>query len=119
MSTSVIKDSLPELDRQTLDFIFDHVYDICGMPGESQAPEVGKLSDLLEILKALQGFNYRHRLDDACDLYPLVGGPLGLDCNCNSEGYFLWLAMLLAIDDLYELNDAGLTQAVHRISVRK
>ena len=57
MSTSKLEDSLPELDGQTLDFIFDHVYDIFGMPGESQAPEARKLSDLLEILKALQGFN--------------------------------------------------------------
>ena len=119
MSTSKLKDSLPELDGQTLDFIFDHVYDIFGMPGESQAPEAGKLFDLLEILKALQGFNYHHRLNEISDLYRLVSAPLGIDPNSNSEGTTLWLAMLQAVKDLYNFSPRELMDAIGRIRVRK
>lgn len=119
MSTSKLKDSLPELDDQTLDFIFDHVYDNFGMPGESQAPETGKRSDLLKILKALQEFNYHHRLNEIGDLYRLAAGPLSIDLNSNSEGSILWLAMLQAIRDLYNLSQKELKEAVGRIRVRK
>ena len=119
MSTSKLKDSLPELDGQTLDFIFDHVYDIVGMPGESQAPENGKLVDLLEILKSLQGFNYHHRLNEISDLYRLAAGPLGIDPNSNSEGSILWLAMLQAVKDLYNLSQKELKEAIGRIIIRK
>ena len=119
MSISKLKDSLPDLDGRTLDFIFDHVYDILGMPGEGQDPEAEKLSDLIKVLKALQGFNYRHRLDETCELYRMAAGPLGMDPNSNSEGSLLWLAMLLAIKDAYGLHDAELKQAVGRINIRK
>lgn len=119
MSLTKLRNSLPALNGESLDFIFDHVYDIIGMPGKSQAPESGELSDLLKILKALQEFNYHHRLNEIGDLYQLAAGPLGIDLNSNSEGSILWLAMLQAIKDLYNLSQKELKESVDRIRVRK
>lgn len=117
MSSSKLKDSLPELDGQALDFIFNHVYDIVEMPGESRAPKTGKLSDLLEVLKALQRFNYHHRPDDTRKLF----GPMSKHFNfeCNSDGTTLWLSLLLAIKELYGFTDTNLNLLVQSSRVRQ
>jgi len=117
MSTSKLKDSLPELDGQTLDFIFDHVYDIVEMPGETRTTEDGKLSDLLEVLKALQGFNYRHRPDDTRVLF----GPMSKHFNFerNSDGTTLWLSLLLAIKELYGFTNKNLNLLIPTSHVRR
>lgn len=119
MNKSNLKDSLPEPDGQLLDFIFEHVYGDVEQNGDFQTPESDKPSDLLRILQSLQRFNYRHRMDEIREIYPLVSGPLEMDPNSNSEGSFLWLAMLLAVKELYDLNNSGLKRAVSLISVRK
>ncbi len=119
MSTSKLKDSLPELDSLTLDYIFDHVYDISGFPGESEAPGDAKLSDFLEVIKALQKFNYHHWQDEFGDLYRMAAGPLNIDPHVNSEGVPLWLAMLQAVKDLYGLSQKEMKKAIGRIRIRK
>ena len=53
MTLTKLRNNLPALNGESLDFIFDHVYDILGMPGEGQDPRAEKLSDLIEVFKVL------------------------------------------------------------------
>ncbi len=118
MSLTKLRTSLPALNGESLDFIFDHVYEIYGILGESKAQKDCKLPGLLEILKGLQKFNYDHRLDDAFELHQKAVIPSGLQLQSNSEGSVLWLAMLLAIKELYGLSNSSMIKAIRKISIR-
>ncbi len=118
MSLTKLRNSLPVLNSESLDFIFDHVYEISGVLREDRTEKVGKLPGLLEILKGLQRFNYDHRLDDAFELHQKSVVPAGLELQSNSDGSVLWLAMLLAIQELYGLSNSNLIKAIRQISVR-
>lgn len=117
MSFTQLGNHLPDLNGASLDFIFDHVYDIVEIPSDRQALD-SKLWDLLEVLKALQKFNWRHRIDEVFALHQKAVIPAGLELQSNSTGSELWLAMLLAIKDLYGLKNHGLIKAVKEIGVR-
>ena len=119
MSFSQLRKHLPELNGTVLDFIFNHVYDIVETSSERQAlDDDSKLWDLVEVLKVVQRFNWRHRIDEAFALHQKAVIPAGLELQSNSTGSELWLAMLLAIKDLYGLNQHGLITAIKKISVR-
>ncbi len=118
MSLTKLRASLPALNGESLDFIFDHVYEISGILGKCETPKDCKLPGLLEILKGLQRFNYDHRLDDAFELHQKAVVPSGLELQSNSDGSVLWLAMLLAIKELYGLSNSNLIKTIRQISIR-
>jgi len=118
MSLTKLRTSLPALNGESLDFIFDHVYEMSGILGEGEREKDCKLASLLGILKGLQRFNYDHRLDDAFELHQKAVVASGLELQSNSDGSVLWLAMLLAIKELYGLSNSGLIKTIRQISIR-
>ncbi len=115
------KTSLPELDGATLDFIFERVYVGYYMDNTVTAPteEEKLLSDFFEVLKALQMFNYQYRTKEALQVYKITRRVFEVDLTSNSEGGILWLTLLLALKQLYGLNDRELLQCARNITVRK
>lgn len=116
-----LRKQLPVLDVSTLDFILSHVYDTVNRPESQDERDNGvdeRHRDLLSILLALQTFNYHHRMDE-------VGGVLtaatrsGRRFQSNSSGTELWLALLLAIKELFGLNDGELTALLRKTTVIK
>lgn len=118
MSLTKLRNTLPALNGESLNFIFDHVYEIIGILGEGEKEKNCKLASLLGILKGLQSFNYDHRLDDAFELHQKAVVPAGLELQSNSDGSALWLAMLLAIQELYGLSNSNLIKAIRQIGIR-
>ncbi len=118
MSLTKLRNSLPALNGESLDFIFDHVYEISGFSGEGKTEKDFKLTSLLEILKGLQRFNLDHRLDDVFELNQKAVVPAGLELQSNSDGSVLWLAMLLAIQELYGLSNGNLIKTIRQIRIR-
>ena len=118
MSLTKLRNSLPELNGESLDFIFDHVYEIIDILGQGEKEKNCMLANLLGILKGLQRFNYDHRLDDAFELHQRAVVPAGLELQSNSDGSVLWLAMLLAIQELYGLSNSNLIKVIQQISIR-
>ena len=116
MSLTHLRNHLPELNGAALDFIFDHVYDIVEMPGKIRLQESSKASNLLEILKALQRFNYHHRPDDTRKLFSLMSRHFNFERN--SEGTTLWLSLLLAIKELYGVTNRSLNLLIQSSHVR-
>jgi hypothetical protein len=53
MILTKLRNSLPSLNGESLDFIFNSVYNIVGILGESKTQEDGKLPGLLKILQEL------------------------------------------------------------------
>ena len=118
MNLTKLRNNLPVLNGETLDFIFNHVYDSIGMPGESKTEKDCKLRGLLEILKGLQRFNYDHLLDDAFELHQKAVVPARLELQSNSDRSVVWLAMLQAIKELHGLSNSSLIIAIRKISIR-
>ena len=118
MSLKNLRISLPILNGESLDIIFERVYEIAGSPFEGKTVDCSKLQCLLEILQGLQKYIYKHRMDDAFDLHQKAVIPSGLELQSNSSGSELWLAMLLAVKEVYGLSNSSLTKVIRQISVR-
>lgn len=117
MKLNQLKASLPELNGELLDLIFERVYDFAEMPENNDYVKPDKVSSLLGILKALQKFNFYHRPDETGDLF----GPMSKHFNFerNSEGTTDWLSLLLAIKELYGLTDKNFAPLIRASNVRK
>lgn len=106
------KRELPILDQKLLDLIFDGVYG-----QEFEQPLDEPVKDLLAVLYTLQGYNYRYRQGVCFDLYPIFKetvGPME-----QSEGTVLWLALGLAIKELYGMRNSTLKGLLAKVTVRK
>lgn len=117
MKLNQLKASLPELNGELLDLIFERVYDFAEMSENNDSVEPNKVSSLLEILKALQKFNYYHRQDETGDLFSQMSKHFNFERN--SEGTTLWLSLLLAIKELYGLTDKNFAPLIRASHVRK
>ena len=120
MSFSDLKKNLPALNGVTLDFVFDHVYAVA-TPNEERHLKQNhgeKVEDLLRVLMALQEFNYRHRMDQVSDVLD-AATRAGRRFQSNSTGTELWLALLLALQELYGLSNHELERVVKQISIVK
>lgn len=111
-----MKLNLPPLDQALLSRIFAGVYG----GGELQ-PEYGWKNDvsilaLLDTLYAMQRFNHRYRPDDTRRLFDLFDELFNFELN--SEGTTLWLALILAIQELYGYSDSKLVKVVGEVSIR-
>lgn len=104
---------LPHLDRQNLNSIFEGVYgvDLVQITDE-------QFRDFLDMLYTLQHYNYRYRPNATAGLLPLFEKTVG-PMELNSEGTKLWLALGLAIKELYGMRNSTLKGVLGQITARK
>lgn len=120
MSIKVNERGLIQLNEQTMTAIFECVY---GMPEDGYLDmnrlfREKKFMDFLKALKGLQEFNYLYRFDQTAELFPLFEATVG-PMERNSEGTTLWLAMGLAIKELYGMRRSTLEELLRKVKVRK
>lgn len=109
--------NLPYLDQERLNYIFDAVYDTVPESATETLYRDDKMASLLCTLKFMQGFNHRFRWDDTRELFPLFD-PI-FNFERNSEGTTHWLAMILAIQELYGFADQKVVEILRLVTVRK
>jgi hypothetical protein len=109
-----MKSNLPFLSKETLEFIFEHVFLNPGHKIENTSQEE-KIVSFLCALTALKDFNYRYRENDLKELYELVD-PL-FNYNLNSEGTGIHLALVLAIKDIYGFSNEKLIEVMKLLIV--
>lgn len=107
-----MKRDLPFLDQQRLNQIFTGVYD---MPGDFQTGD--RLAALTSTLRTMQQFNYHFRPNDTRHLFDLFDAQFNFEQN--SDGTTLWLALILAIQELYGFTDNKLVEVIFQVTVRK
>ncbi|MDD5300331.1 MAG: hypothetical protein PHD65_07535 [Gallionella sp.] len=110
----VVKNNLPPLNEVLLNQIFDGVY---GGAGQQPNELIGHepLQALIDTLYAMQRFNHRFRPDDTGRLFDLFDAQFNFERN--SEGTTLWLALILAVQELYGLSDSRLMEALGEMIV--
>ena len=111
-----MKNNLPVLNEALLNRIFDGVY---GGGGQQSNELIGHepVQALIDTLYAMQKFNYRFRPDDTRRLFDLLDKQFHFELN--SEGTTLWLALILAIQELYGFTDGKLVEVMRQVTVRK
>lgn len=107
-----MKRDLPFLDQERLDKIFTGVYDL---PGDFKTED--RFISLTRTLRTMQQFNYHFRPNDTRHLFYLFDAQFNFEQN--SDGTTLWLALILAIQELYSLTDSKLVELIFQITVRK
>ena len=110
---------LPWLDTEVLDTIFDCVYGITSQVRASR-PLLSEpvIADLLAVLQAMQSYNARWRGETLVELLPVLEDALGA-VEPNSEGTTQWLALALALRDLYGIRNQTLHELLKSTTVRK
>lgn len=113
-----MKKTLPYLNAERLEQIFADVYS-SPASAATEAAKIGdeRLRDLAVALYALQRLNYRHRRDDWLRLASLFTPRFNFEWN--SEGTALWLALVLAIQELYGFSDSKLVEVIGQLAIRK
>jgi hypothetical protein len=104
---------LPNLDRNLLNLLFDRVFDSENSEG-SLAEQLGRnhLADFFRVIKALQYYNLNYRGNQARELFPLFDDAIGMEMN--SEGTLYWLAMGLAVKELYGMRNSTLRKIINQ-----
>lgn len=103
---------LPWLEGPLLDAIFAGVYS-----HEIPTDLSQEKRDLLHVLYTMQAYNTAHRLPACAELFAAFEETVG-PMERNSEGTTLWLALGLAVTDLYGLRDATLREMLSLVTVR-
>lgn len=103
---------LPFLDRALLNTIFDGVYEHNVEDIESES-----VRDFLRVLYMMQDYNCRYRPQACADLFPLFEETVG-PMEPNSEGTTMWLALGLAIVELYGMRRSTLRGLLAQVTVR-
>jgi hypothetical protein len=99
---------LPYLDQKHLDLIFERVYECIWGPDEhAEQIEDEHFAEFVKVLLALQCYNYRNRSSQLAELFPIFEETVG-PMNRMSEGTSLWIALGLAIKELYGMRNATL-----------
>lgn len=107
-----MKNNLPFLDQERLNLIFEGVYDL---PGDWESED--RIAALINTLRAMQQFNYRFRPDDTRCLFDLFDAQFNFERH--SEGTMLWLALILAVQELYGFGESKLIEVMQQMTVRK
>lgn len=114
-----MRQDLPPLDQPNLNRIFEHVYDVVhdGVPSHANMRD-DRLSGMIAALQAMQYFNFRYRSNDINRLFPLTSPIFGY--KRSADGTSLWLALIVAVQELYSLTDEQLLQEVlPQVTIRK
>ncbi len=112
-----MKNDLPYLTTELLDLIFSGVYDIVAERPEQLPIADEKTAALTKVLHAMQDFNYRFRHEDTWPLFAVFDQTFHFERN--SEGTTLWLALILAIQELYGFTNSTLLKVISQTKVRK
>lgn len=108
------------LDAKVINAVFDCVYD--GWDGLSETTNDLLMNEefkaLIHIIKTMQEYNYRYRFNQYSNLFPIFDETCG-PFQTNSEGTSLWLAMGLAIKDIYGLRRETLKNIMKQVIIRK
>jgi len=108
------KKDLPYLNQERLDIIFERVYEL---KDEDKPFHEDRLNGFLVMIKAMQHFNHWYRPEDTRDLFDLMDPVFNFERN--SEGTTMWLALILAIGELYGFSDQKLLEVMKQVKVRK
>jgi hypothetical protein len=103
--------NLPYLDQPLMDTIFASVYGLQDIPD----PEV---NDFVMTLQAMQDYNYKYRSAQLVKLFPIFEETVG-PMEINSDGTSLWIAMGLALKELYGMRTETLRSLLKLVTVRK
>lgn len=101
---------LPTLDSDFVNLLFAHIYQY---PSEDIDPQN---RDFIIMLQAMQDYNRHYRRKQYLRLIPLADASLG-PFDMNSEETDFTLGMLLAIREMYDLEDEELVEVLHQITV--
>jgi hypothetical protein len=112
-----MKQNLPYLTQDRLNLIFEGVYGFDDISSVKVEHEEQRIIDLVKVLYGLQQFNHFHRWDDTRHVFNLMEGVF--EFNRNSEGTTLWLALILAIQELYGFTDDKIRELMHEVTIRK
>ncbi|WP_416828218.1 hypothetical protein [Ectobacillus polymachus] len=111
------------LDARMINAIFDCVYDF-DEKGYGIKPDTKKLLKdeqfkyFIQMVKAIQEYNYRFRFGPTSELFPLFESTVG-PMERNSDGTTLWLAMGLAIKELYGFRSKTLKDLLKTVNIKK
>ncbi|WP_144460889.1 hypothetical protein [Siminovitchia fortis] len=108
------------LDDKMMNALFDCVYGLDGC-SSSQTKEFLKedwFKDFIRMLFTMQEFNYRYRYEQISGLFPLFEETVG-PMEVNSDGTALWLALGLAIKELYGFRKKTLKDLLEKVKVKK
>ncbi|WP_462411546.1 hypothetical protein [Neobacillus sp. Marseille-QA0830] len=111
---------LIHLNERTMSAIFDCVYGVNGHLKQEtkQLLKDENFNDYIELLLALQQYNYSYRQGMASELFPLFESTVG-PMERNSDGTTLWLALGLAIKELYGMRNSTLQELLKMVYVLK
>ncbi|MCL6570081.1 MAG: hypothetical protein K6T88_00160 [Bacillus sp. (in: Bacteria)] len=111
---------LPYLDSQVMTAIFDCVYGVNDYLDTNTKRLLKEkiFVDFIMVLLAHQQFNYQYRPDVTRELFPLFESTVG-PMSRHSDGAGLWLALGLAIKELYGINGEKLKTQLKSIKARK
>lgn len=120
MSIRVNEKGLIYLDEETMTAIFDCVYGMDDGLCSSTKHLLWepKFRDFVKALNGVQEYNYRYRVDQVVDLFPIFDSTIG-PFEFNSEGTTLWLSMGLAIKELYGFKRSTLEELLKLVKVKK
>lgn len=111
-----MRKNLPRLNQERLDMIFARVYP-SGVSQQGEPIAEDRIQALIDVLRAMQTFNYHYRVDDTNRMFDLFSSQFNFEMN--SEGTTLWLAMILAIQELYGFTDGKLVEVMRQVTVNK
>ncbi|RFU61974.1 hypothetical protein [Peribacillus glennii] len=108
------------LNETTMTAIFDCVYGINDYlkPETKQLLNEKMFQDFVNLLLVQQNYNYWYRQGIAAELFSLFESTVG-PMERNSDGTILWLALGLAIKELYGLRYSTLKELLKKVNVRK
>ncbi len=112
-----MRQNLPYLNQERLDVIFEHVYDRLGDVKTERAFGEEKLDHLLRVLKTMQDFNLEHRPEDRYEVFRLTNKVFNFETNSGETDY--WLALILAVKELYGFSNDRLVSVMEQVGVRK
>ena len=112
-----MNNDLTYLNSERLNRIFDGVYRCVEPNLESEPMPDEKIQALMDTLYVMQKFNYRFRPSDTRSLFDLFNRQFHFEIN--SDGTTLWLALILAIQELYAFSDSKLVDVIRQVTIRK
>jgi hypothetical protein len=106
------------LNEETMTAIFDCVYgeDDYLKPKTIQLLKDEMFHEFIKLLLMQSEFNYRYRQGVTAELFPLFESTVG-PMERNSDGTTHWLALGLAIKDLYGLRNSTLKELLKKVNV--
>lgn len=108
------------LDKTILNAIFDCVFDIHDglQPGTLKLLADQQFGEFMKLLKTFQDYNYHYRFEQTSELFPLFDSTVG-PMERNSEGTILWLALGLAIKELYGMRKDTFKGLLANLEIKK